>query len=52
VTAGWRRLFREYVYDPYCSSNGVIKRVEIREGHAACVGVMRNAHKILVGKCE
>jgi hypothetical protein len=55
VARGWRRLHNEELHNLYASSN--IIRVNKSRGirwarHVACMGEMRNAYNILVGKPE
>jgi hypothetical protein len=53
VAGGWRRLHNEELPNLYISRNSirVIKSRRMRwAGHEACMGEMRNACKILVGK--
>jgi hypothetical protein len=55
VTGGWRKLQNDKLHNLYSSSNIIrmIKSGSMRwVGHVACMGVMRNVHKILVGKPE
>jgi hypothetical protein len=52
---GWRRLHNEELRKLYASPNviRVIKSWKMRRaGHVACMGEMRNAYRILVGKPE
>jgi hypothetical protein len=55
VVAGWRRLHNEELHNLY-TSTGIIRMMESRRmrwvGYTACMGEMRNAYKILVGKPE
>jgi hypothetical protein len=50
VTRGWRKMYN------LCSSSNIIKIIKSRRmglvGHVVCMGEIRNAYKILVGKCE
>jgi hypothetical protein len=54
VAGGWkRRLHNEKLHNLYASSSiiRVIKSSRIRwVGHVACMGEMRNAHKMLIEK--
>jgi hypothetical protein len=54
VVGGWRRLHNEEFHNLYASENiiwVVIKARKMRwAGHVACMGEMRNAYNILVGK--
>jgi hypothetical protein len=55
VAGGWRRLHNEELHNLYASSNiiRVIKSRRMRWAeHRPCMGKMRNAYKILVGKPE
>jgi hypothetical protein len=55
VAGGWRRLHNEELHDLYAASHfiRVIKSIRIRwVGHVACVGEIRSAYNILVGKPE
>jgi hypothetical protein len=50
---GWRRLHNEELHKFYASSyiTSVIKSRRMRwVGHVECMGVMRNAYSVLVGK--
>jgi hypothetical protein len=55
VTGGWRKLHNEELHNLY-SSTDFIRMVKSRRmrwaGNVACMGDMRNAYKILVGKIE
>jgi hypothetical protein len=55
VAGDWRRLHNEELHN-LCPSPSIIRVSKSRrvrwKGHAACVGEMRNAYKILVGKLE
>jgi hypothetical protein len=55
VAGGWRRLHNEELHNLYTSPD-VIRMIKSRRmswaRHIVCVGVMRNAYKILVGKPE
>jgi hypothetical protein len=54
VTGGWRKLHNEELHTSYSSPN--IRTIKSRRmrwaGHVACVGSMRNAYTIFVGKLE
>jgi len=51
VVGGWRRLHNEELHNLYTTR--VIKSRRMRwTGHVSCMGEMRNAYKILVGKPE
>jgi hypothetical protein len=55
VVGGSRRLHNEEINNLYTSPNiiRVIKSRRMRwAGHVACIGEMRNAYKILVGRPE
>jgi hypothetical protein len=55
VAGGWRRLHNEELHNFYASPNivRVIKLGRMRlVGHVACMGEMRNAYNIFVGKPE
>jgi len=51
----WRRLHNEELHNLYASQN-VVRLMKSRRmrwaGHVGCMGEMRNAYKILVGKPE
>jgi hypothetical protein len=53
VTGSWRKLHNEDYHNLY-SPLDIIRIIKSRRmrwvGHVACVGVMRNVYKILVGK--
>jgi hypothetical protein len=55
VTGGWRKLHNKGLHN-LCSSPYIIKVIKSRRmrwaGHVVCMGEMRNAYKILVGKHE
>jgi hypothetical protein len=54
-TGGWGTLYYEELHHLYSTPNiiSMIKSRRIRwVGHLACMGHMRNAYKILVGKPE
>jgi hypothetical protein len=55
VAGCWRRLHKEEIHILYTSPN-IIRVIKSRKmrwvGHTACIGEMRNAYKILVGKPE
>jgi hypothetical protein len=54
VTRGWKKLRHEELHSLYPSHN--IRTIKSRRmrlaGHVACMGKMRNAYKISVGKAE
>jgi hypothetical protein len=50
VAGGWRRLHNEELHNVYASP--CIIREMRWVGHVACIGEVRNAHKILVAKPE
>jgi hypothetical protein len=54
-TLGWSKLHIEELCYFYYSPD-IIRMIVARrmrwEGHVACMGEMRNAYKILVGKCK
>jgi hypothetical protein len=53
VTGGWRKLHNEELYNllSWLSIIRMLKSMRMRwAGHAARMGVKRNAHSILVGK--
>jgi hypothetical protein len=50
VAGDWRRLHNEELHNLYASTN--IVRMMTWVGHVECVGQVRNASKILVGKHE
>jgi hypothetical protein len=55
VTGEWRRLHNEELYALHASPViiGVLKlRIMRWSGHVACMGDMRDAHRVLVGRCE
>jgi hypothetical protein len=55
VTGGWRKLHNEELHDLYASPSivRVIKARRVRwVGHVACMGEVRGAYNILVGKPE
>jgi len=55
VVGGWRRLHSEELHDLYALPNfiNVIKSRRMSgAGHVACMGELRNAYNILVGKPE
>jgi hypothetical protein len=55
VTGGWRKLHNEELHGLNSSPSiiGVIKARRMRwAGHVACLGEMRGAYNILVGKPE
>jgi hypothetical protein len=53
VTGGWRKLLNEELHN-FCSSPCIISMIKSRRmrwvRHVVCVGEIRNAYKILVGK--
>jgi len=55
VMGGWRRLHNEELHNLHASPH-INKELKPRNmrwmGHVACMGEMRNAFKILVGKPE
>jgi hypothetical protein len=55
VTGGWRKLHNEELHGLY-SSPSVIRVIKARKmrwaGHVACMGEVRGAYNILVGKPE
>jgi hypothetical protein len=55
MTGGWRKLQNEKLHNLYYSPN-IIRMIKSRrmvwEGYVECMGEMRNAYKILVGKPE
>jgi hypothetical protein len=55
VAGDWKKLYNEKLHNLYSSSN-IIRVIKLRmmkwAGHAACMGEMRNAYKILVRKHE
>jgi hypothetical protein len=55
VMGGWRRLHNEELHNLYTSPN-VIRVIKLRimrwEEHVTCMGEVRNAHNILVGKLK
>jgi hypothetical protein len=52
---GWRRLYNAELHN-LCASPNIIRVIKSRRmrwaGHVACIGEMKNAYKILVGKPE
>jgi len=56
IMGGWRRINNWKLHDLYASTNiiRVIKPRTMmrREGNVECMGEMKNAYKILVGKPE
>jgi hypothetical protein len=53
MTGGWRKLHNEELHGLYSSPSIVIKARRMRwVGHVACMGVVRGAYNILVGKPE
>jgi hypothetical protein len=54
VAGGWRRLHNEELHNLYASSN--VHMIKLRRmrcvGHVTCMGEMRKAYNILVGKPE
>jgi hypothetical protein len=55
VTGGWRKLHNEELHDLY-SSPSIVRVIKARRmrwaGHVACMGEVRIAHNILVGRPE
>jgi hypothetical protein len=55
MVRGWRRLHNEELHNLYAPQN-IIRVIELRRmrwtDNVACMGAMRNANKILVGKLE
>jgi hypothetical protein len=55
VTGGWRKLHNEELHGLY-SSPSIIRVIKARRmrwaGHVACMGEVRGAYKILVGRPE
>jgi hypothetical protein len=55
VLGGWRRLHNEEFHN-LCASQNIIRVINSWRmrwgGHAACMGEMKNAYKIFVGKLE
>jgi hypothetical protein len=55
VTGGWRKLHNEELHGLY-SSPSIIRVIKARRmrwvGHVACIGEVRGAYKILVGRPE
>jgi hypothetical protein len=55
VTGGWRKLQNEELHGLY-SSPSIVRVIKARRmrwvGHVTCIGEMRGAHNILVGKPE
>jgi hypothetical protein len=55
VTGGWRKLHNEKLHS-FDSSPDIIRMIRSRRmrwaGYVACMGEMRNAYEILVGKPE
>jgi hypothetical protein len=55
VTGGWRKLHNEELHGLY-SSPSVVRMINARRmrwaGHVECMGEVRGAHNILVGKPE
>jgi hypothetical protein len=55
VTGGWRKLHNEELHGLY-SSPGIVRVIKARRmrwaGHVACVGEVRGAYNILVGRPE
>jgi len=53
VAGNCRRLYSEELHNLYASPD-IIRVIKLRrmrwEGHVVCIGGMRNAHRILVGK--
>jgi hypothetical protein len=55
LTGDWKRLYKEELYDLYCSRN-IIRAIKLRRmrwaGLVACMGNRRGAYRILVGRRE
>jgi hypothetical protein len=55
VVGDWRKLHNQELHDLYSSPN-IITMITSRRmrwaGHAACMGKLRNAHRVLVGNWE
>jgi hypothetical protein len=55
VTGGWRKLHNEELHGLY-SSPSIVRVIKARKmrwaGHVACMGEVRGAYNILVGKPE
>jgi hypothetical protein len=55
MTGGWRKLHNEELHGLY-SSPGIIRVMKARKmrwaGHVACMGEVRGAYNILVGRPE
>jgi hypothetical protein len=56
VTGKWRRLHNEELYDPYSSSRNIFRVIKLGRirwaRHAARMGDMRGAYRVLVGRPE
>jgi hypothetical protein len=55
MTEGWIKLYNDVLHNVYSSPN-IIRSITSRRmrwaGHVVCMGEMRNAYKVLVGKPE
>jgi hypothetical protein len=55
VVGGWKRLHNEELHNLYTSAN-IITVIKVRRmrwaGHVTCMGELRNAYSMLVGKPE
>jgi hypothetical protein len=53
VTGDWRKLHNEELHNLYASPN-IFRVIKLRRmswtGHVVCIGEIRNAYKILVGR--
>jgi hypothetical protein len=52
VAGGWRRLHNEELNNFHGLPNIIRVKSAILAGHVVCMGKMRNAYKLLVGKPE